>query len=123
MSTSENAAAASPCPSSVGPAAAVVPTAVMALRSAKVREHHLQRKAIVYIRQSSPHQVLEHTESTARQYALVDVAIALGWSRDRVEVVDADQGRSGQSAEGRPGFQYILAELGLNHVGIVFGLE
>jgi DNA invertase Pin-like site-specific DNA recombinase len=100
-----------------------VPAHLLALRPAKVREHHLDRKAIVYIRQSSPQQVAEHKESTARQYALADVAVALGWPRDRVEVIDADQGRSGQTAEGRLGFQYILAELGLGQVGIVLGLE
>src|SRR5437588_8557327 len=100
-----------------------VPAHLLALRPAKVRDHHLHRKAIVYIRQSSPQQVAEHKESTARQYALADVAVALGWPRDRVEVVDADQGRSGQTAEGRRGFQYLLAELGLDHVGIVLGLE
>jgi DNA invertase Pin-like site-specific DNA recombinase len=123
MSAPENTAAANSCPYSIGAALAVLPSAVMTLRAAKVREHHLQRKAIVYVRQSSPHQVLEHKESTARQYALVDVAVALGWSRDRIEVVDVDQGRSGQSSEGRPGFQYILAELGLDHVGLILGLE
>jgi DNA invertase Pin-like site-specific DNA recombinase len=95
----------------------------MAARTAKVRDGHLNRKAIVYIRQSSPQQVAEHKESAARQYALADLAVALGWSRDRVEVVDEDQGRSGKTAEGRLGFQYILAELGLDHVGIVLGLE
>jgi DNA invertase Pin-like site-specific DNA recombinase len=102
---------------------ASVPTHLLAMRPAKVRDHHLTRKAIVYIRQSSPQQVAEHKESTARQYALADVAVALGWSRDRVEIVDTDQGRSGQTAEGRLGFQYILAELSLDHVGIVLGLE
>jgi DNA invertase Pin-like site-specific DNA recombinase len=120
MKTSETAVpttGASPaCP-------AAVPAHLLALRPAKVHEHHLDRKAIVYIRQSSPQQVAEHKESTARQYALADVAVALGWSRDRVEVIDVDQGRSGQTAEGRLGFQYILAELGLGQVGIVLGLE
>jgi DNA invertase Pin-like site-specific DNA recombinase len=77
----------------------------------------------VYVRQSSPQQVAEHKESAARQYALADLAVGLGWPRDRVEVIDADQGRSGQTAAGRLGFQYILAELGLDHVGIVLGLE
>jgi len=101
----------------------IVPAHLLALRSAKVHDHHLDRKAIVYIRQSSPQQVLEHKESTARQYALADVAVALGWPRDRVEIVDTDQGRSGQTAEGRLGFQHILAELSLDQVGIVFGLE
>src|SRR5258708_935961 len=102
---------------------ATVPAHLMAARTAKVRDCHLDRKAIVYIRQSSTQQVLEHKESTARQYALADRAAALGWPRDRVEVVDADQGRSAQTVEGRLGFQYILAELGLNHVGIILGLE
>jgi DNA invertase Pin-like site-specific DNA recombinase len=102
---------------------ASVPAHLLALRPAKIRDHHLDRKAIVYIRQSSPQQVAEHKESTARQYALADVAVALGWPRDRVEIVDADQGRSGQTAEGRLGFQYILAELSLDQVGIVLGLE
>jgi len=111
-------------PTPTSPASPVsVPAHLLALRPAKVRDHHLDRKAIVYIRQSSPQQVAEHKESTARQYALADVAVALGWPRDRVEVIDADQGRSGQSAEGRLGFQYILAELGLGQVGIVLGLE
>ena len=114
--------AASPTPTS--PACPVDRARPFArLASAKVRDHHLHRKAIVYVRQSSPQQVVEHKESTARQYALVDVAVALGWPRDRVEIIDADQGRSGQTAEGRLGFQYILAEVSLDHVGIVLGLE
>jgi DNA invertase Pin-like site-specific DNA recombinase len=89
----------------------------------KLKDWHLQRKAIVYIRQSTAQQVLEHRESTDRQYALVHRATLLGWPKDRVEVVDEDQGHSGQSAEGRLGFQYLLAEIGLDHVGIIFGLE
>jgi DNA invertase Pin-like site-specific DNA recombinase len=104
-------------------AVVAVPAHLEALRIAKILEHHLARKAIVYVRQSSPQQVAEHKESAARQYALADLAVALGWPRDRVEVVDVDQGRSGQSAEGRPGFQHILAQLGLDHVGIILGLE
>jgi DNA invertase Pin-like site-specific DNA recombinase len=115
------AAAAHPCPAC--PSTVVVPAHLLASRTAKVRDCHLDRKAIVYIRQSSPQQVAEHKESTARQYALADLAVALGWPRERVEVVDADQGRSGQTAVGRFGFQYLLAELGLDHVGIVLGLE
>jgi DNA invertase Pin-like site-specific DNA recombinase len=100
-----------------------VPAHLLALRPAKVRAHHLDRKAIVYIRQSSLQQVREHKESTARQYALSDVAVALGWSRDRVEIIAADQGRTGQTVEGRHGFQYILAELSLDHVGILLGQD
>jgi DNA invertase Pin-like site-specific DNA recombinase len=96
---------------------------VLGLPRGKINDWHRQRKAIVYIRQSTPQQVLEHRESTDRQYALVQRATALGWPADRVEVVDEDQGRSGQSAEGRLGFQYLLAEIGLDHVGLILGLE
>ncbi len=95
----------------------------MSLVSNKIRDWHLHRKAIVYIRQSTPQQVLEHRESTDRQYSLVDVAKLLGWAQDRVEVIDEDQGHSGQTAAGRLGFQYLLAEIGLDHIGIIFGLE
>lgn len=93
------------------------------LLSAKIREYHWERLAIIYIRQSSPQQVLDHRESTARQYALVDRAVALGWPRERVVVIDEDQGQSGQSVAGRPGFQRLLVEVGLDHVGLVLGLE
>jgi DNA invertase Pin-like site-specific DNA recombinase len=95
----------------------------MSLLSPKIRACHLQRKAIVYIRQSTPQQVLDHRESADRQYALVHRAAALGWPAGCVEVVDEDQGRSGQTVEGRLGFQHLLAEVGLDHVGIIFGLE
>ena len=91
--------------------------------STKLQDHHRCRSAIVYVRQSSAHQVVENTESTARQYALVHRAVQLGWSGDRVEVIDEDQGQSGTSAEGRLGFQRLLAEVGLNHVGIILGTE
>jgi DNA invertase Pin-like site-specific DNA recombinase len=91
--------------------------------SIKLQEHHLRRSAIVYVRQSDPHQVLEHPESTELQYALVDHAVQLGWAANRVEVIDEDQGCSGTTAEGRLGFQRLLAEVGLNHVGIILGTE
>jgi DNA invertase Pin-like site-specific DNA recombinase len=121
MSILESGSAPPTPTSSAGPLH--LPAHLLAARSAKVRDHHLDRKAIVYIRQSSPQQVAEHKESTARQYALADVAVALGWPRDRVEIIDADQGRTGQTVEGRHGFQYILAELGLDHVGILLGQD
>src|SRR5579859_1186795 len=123
MSTLESFATPASRTPPAPPAFVAVPAHLLASRTAKVRDHHLTRKAIVYIRQSSPQQVAEHKESAARQYALADLAVALGWPRDRVEVIDADQGRSGQSVEGRLGFQHILAELGLDHVGIILGLE
>ena len=93
------------------------------LRSPKIRPWHLDRSAIVYVRQSTPQQVLGHQESTARQYALVDRAAALGWPPAHVTVIDDDLGLSGQSAEGRLGFQRLLAEVALDHVGLVLGLE
>ena len=93
------------------------------LRSPKLRPWHLDRWAIVYVRQSTPQQVSDHQESTARQYALVDLAVALGWPRERILVIDDDLGKSGESAEGRPGFQRLLAEVALDHVGLILGLE
>jgi DNA invertase Pin-like site-specific DNA recombinase len=91
--------------------------------SSKVKPVHLCRKAIVYVRQSTAQQVLNNQESTARQYALDRRAIQLGWPADAVVIVDEDQGRSGQTAEGRSGFAYLLSEVALNHVGIILGLE
>jgi DNA invertase Pin-like site-specific DNA recombinase len=91
--------------------------------SNKIQPHHRQRQASVYVRQSSLQQVLEHRESTARQYALVEQAVLLGWSRAQIEVIDEDQGQSGQSAVARQGFQRLLTAVALNQVGIIFGLE
>ncbi len=88
------------------------------LRSPKLKPWHLDRWAIVYIRQSTLQQVSDHQESAARQYALVDLAVALGWPLDRILIIDDDQGKSGESAEGRPGFQRLLAEVALDHVGL-----
>src|SRR3954467_15108323 len=93
------------------------------LHPPKVKSWHLSRSAIVYVRQSTLQQVAEHQESTARQYALAGRATDLGWPRDRVQVIDDDLGRSGQSAEGRPGFQRLLAEVALDHIGLILGLE
>ncbi len=94
-----------------------------ALRSSKLQSWHLDRAAVVYVRQSTPQQVADHKESTARQYALADRAVALGWTRDRVTVIDDDLGKSGQSIEGRLGFQRLLAEVALDRVGLILGLE
>jgi DNA invertase Pin-like site-specific DNA recombinase len=95
----------------------------VALRSDKITDEHLRRTAIVYVRQSTQQQVLEHRESTARQYALADRAAALGWPAAAVEVIDEDQGHSGSSAEGRSGFQRLLAEVSSDRVGLILGLE
>ena len=93
------------------------------LTSSKIRDAHLDKLAIVYVRQSSAQQVQENRESTARQYALADYAKALGWPADRVIVIDEDQGQSGTRADNRLGYQRLLAEVTLDHVGIVLGLE
>jgi DNA invertase Pin-like site-specific DNA recombinase len=85
----------------------------------KVRRTHLDRLAIVYIRQSTLQQVERHHESTRLQYGLVDRALHFGWARERVSIIDDDLGRSGVSAEGRPGFQRLVAEVGLGRVGLV----
>src|SRR5580692_7774895 len=91
--------------------------------SSKIQPHHPDRLAVVYVRQSTIQQVAENRESTDRQYALVNRAIELGWSPDRILVIDEDQGKSGATAEGRLGFQRLLAEVGLDHVGLILGLE
>src|SRR4051794_41449448 len=89
----------------------------------KVRRTHLDRLAIVYIRQSTLQQVERHHESTRLQYGLVDRALHFGWARERVSIIDDDLGRSGASAEGRPGFQRLVAEVGLGRVRLVLGAE
>jgi DNA invertase Pin-like site-specific DNA recombinase len=89
----------------------------------KITARHLQRHAMLYVRQSTLHQVLENTESTARQYALRERAIALGWEASRIIVIDQDLGQSGASVVDRLGFQHLVAEVGLGHVGLVMGLE
>jgi len=92
-------------------------------RSAKIQAHHLQRRAIVSVRQSSPQQVLHHRESTALQYDLRRYAVELGWPLERVLVIDDDQATTGQTAEHRSGFHQILIEVDLGHVGIILGTE
>jgi DNA invertase Pin-like site-specific DNA recombinase len=91
--------------------------------SGKVKLSHTRRAAFVYIRQSSPQQVEYNRESTARQYALVEKACELGWSREQVAVVDDDLGLSGSGSVQRSGFARMTAEVALGHVGIVLGLE
>jgi DNA invertase Pin-like site-specific DNA recombinase len=89
----------------------------------KVRPAHLGRAAIVYVRQSSAEQVERNIESTARQYALVERAVELGWARQMVEVIDQDLGISGSGCSPRAGFERLTADVALGRVGIVFGLE
>jgi DNA invertase Pin-like site-specific DNA recombinase len=89
----------------------------------KVDADHLRRDAFLYVRQSSLRQVFENTESTQRQYALRERAVALGWPIERVHVIDNDLGQSGAHAQGRDGFQHLVTEVALGHAGIVLGLE
>jgi DNA invertase Pin-like site-specific DNA recombinase len=90
---------------------------------AKITEAHRRRRAVVYVRQSTLGQVERNTESAARQYALRNRAVELGWPQESVVVVDGDTGRSGASAAGRVGFKELVAEVGLGHVGVVLALE
>src|ERR1035437_10320693 len=89
----------------------------------KVRTTHLKRNAYLYVRQSSPRQVLENTESTKRQYGLRQRAVALGWAAEQVIVIDTDLGHSAAVAKDREGFQRLVAEVGMGRAGIVLGLE
>ncbi|MBW6487315.1 MAG: recombinase family protein [Syntrophobacterales bacterium] len=89
----------------------------------KVRASHLKRDAYLYVRQSTVRQVFENTESTKRQYALRQRAVALGWPIERVHVIDTDLGQSGASAADREGFKRLITEVSLGHVGVVLGLE
>jgi DNA invertase Pin-like site-specific DNA recombinase len=84
---------------------------------------HRERLACVYVRQSTHVQVRQHRESAERQYALQERAVALGWPPGAVEVIDEDQGRSGSAAAHRPGFQRLVAQVGLGRVGLVLMLE
>jgi DNA invertase Pin-like site-specific DNA recombinase len=90
---------------------------------AKITDAHRRRRAVVYVRQSTPAQLERNHESRARQYALRDRAIQLGWPPTSVSVVDEDLGRSGASTEGRLGFKELVAEVGLGQVGLVLALE
>lgn len=92
-------------------------------RLQKITTDHLRRDAFLYVRQSSLRQVLENTESTKRQYALRDRAIALGWPMERIHVIDSDLGLSGAHAQDRDGFQHLVSEVANGHAGIVLGLE
>ena len=89
----------------------------------RITPQHLERDAYLYIRQSTPRQVLENTESTQRQYALRDRAVGLGWPLERIHVVDSDLGKSGSQSVGRDGFQKLVSEVALSKAGLVMGLE
>jgi len=89
----------------------------------RIKPSHTARAAFIYVRQSTPSQVEHNRESTARQYALGDRAHQLGWSKDRVVIVDNDLGLSGASIDKRSGFARMISEVALGQVGIILGLE
>jgi DNA invertase Pin-like site-specific DNA recombinase len=89
----------------------------------KIQGWQRDRLAVVYVRQSSRQQVLDHGESTRLQYGLAERAVALGWPASRVMVIDEDLGRSAANAAERPGFARLVAEITMGHVGLVLGLE
>ena len=91
------------------------------MMSDKIRPHHLERKAILYVRQSSAHQVQHNRESRALQYAMQDRLLALGWSA--IETIDADLGRSAAGGVSRAGFERMVAEVCLGKVGAVAARE
>lgn len=89
----------------------------------KITTLQLERKAIVYVRQSSPGQVRNNQESGRRQHGFLERAVLLGWRDDQVEVIDDDTGQTGATAEGRDGFHRLVSEVALGKVGAVLGLE
>lgn len=91
--------------------------------TAKIKPTHIQRAAVVYVRQSTASQVEQHRESTARQYALAERAQQLGWTNEQVILIDEDLGLSGASVAKRTGFTRLTTEVALGRVGIVLGLE
>src|SRR5215470_18739649 len=92
-------------------------------QSAKMASWHHERLAAVYVRQSTTHQVLVHAESTRLPYGLVSRAEAYGWASDRIVVIDDDLGKSGTTTVGRVGFERLVTEVSLGHVGLILGLE
>jgi len=95
----------------------------MSERGKVTDQHRRRRRAVVYVRQSTLHQVERTLESAAWQYALRERAIELGWPAALVSVVDEDTGRSGSTTDGRIGFKELVAEVGLGQVGLVLALE
>jgi DNA invertase Pin-like site-specific DNA recombinase len=102
---------------------ALAPAVAPGRRATSLSDRHLSKLAIVYVCQSSTQQILDHKESRERQYALADYTATLGCPSERILVIDENQGRGGRSVEQRPGFQRLLSEVSLDHVGLILGLE
>ena len=88
-----------------------------------VKPHHLGRRAVIYVRQSTPHQVLTNQESLRLQYALRQRARELGWREADIDVIDADLGLSGGAATHRQGFKELVARVTLGEVGLILSTE
>ena len=93
------------------------------MKSELIKPSHLTRKAVVYIRQSTPHQVVSNQESLRLQYALRERAHELGWHEADIDVIDADLGLSGASAAGRSGFKELVGRVGLSEVGLILSID
>ena len=92
-------------------------------RPSKIALQHLERSAIVYVRQSHPQQVQRHPESAKVQANLQQLALDWGWPRERILILDGDQGCSGTTTVGRDDFAWLLSEIALGHVGLVLGFQ
>ncbi len=114
---------ASPDPRLPGPSALPVEAPNCWARPSKIQPWHLERLVIVYVRQSSHYQVMFNRESAEVQSGFRQLAIDWGWPSSRILVIDDDQAQSGTSTEGRSGFQRLLTEVNLNHVGIILGFR
>ncbi len=88
-----------------------------------ISKQHLTRQALIYVRQSSPHQAISHQESLRLQYALQQRALALGWRPDQLQVIDADLGISGTSIQSRTGFKDMVAQVTLGQVGLILSYD
>ncbi len=95
---------------------------MMPTTTEKITSRHRERRAYVYVRQSTPKQVHQHREGQENQYALVERAVGLGWHPERVHIIDADLGQSGQNGQ-RAGFQELVSEVSLGHVGLILTYE
>src|SRR5437588_10113657 len=96
---------------------------VLCMPELKITNAHLERDAYLYVRQSTPRQVLENTESTQRQYALRERAVALGWPFERVHIIDCGLGKTGSQAARRPRFQRLVSEVAPGEAGVAMGFE
>src|ERR1700722_9533359 len=88
-----------------------------------IQPRHLSRRALIYVRQSSPHQVHNNQESLRLQYALTQRALDLGWSTPDVQVIDTDLGHTAATMDGRPGFQQLVTQVALSEVGILIAYD